>query len=232
MYGGRDVSINLATIAMLIFFTGEQTPESAKAPAGAIMLFDGHDLSHWVMKKDGAPPAWKLENGYVEVVPGTGFLVTREKFGDFKLHVEFWIPRMPLSLGQARGNSGVYLQGRHEIQILDSYHNWSAPTGACGALYDTIAPFRNPAKPPEEWQTFDITYQAPRLDTTGQLTEPGDVSVVFNGVTVIDHGKFSQVTDRFGGAFDERVGTPGPIMLQDHGARIRFRSIWIVPSDK
>jgi hypothetical protein len=225
--------INLATIAALTFLTGlEQAPDNAKAPPGAIVLFDGHDLSHWVMKKDRAAPAWKLENGYMEVVPGTGYLMTREKFGDFKLHVEFWIPRMPLSVGQARGNSGVYLQGRHEVQILDSYHNSTNPTGACGALYDTIAPFRNPAKPPEEWQCFDITYRAPRMGTGGQLTEPGDVSVVFNGVTVIDHGKFANVTDRFGGAFDEKVGAPGPIMLQDHGARIRFRNIWIVPSDK
>jgi hypothetical protein len=221
--------INLATIVALTFFTGEPPSDNARVPPGAVVLFDGRDLSRWVMKKDRAPPAWKLENGYVEVVPGTGFLTTREKFGDFKLHVEFWIPRMPLSFGQARGNSGVYLQGRHEIQILDSYHNPTNPTGACGALYDTIAPSRNPAKPPEQWQWFDITYRAPRMDSRGQLREPGDVSVVFNGVTVIDHGKFSNVTDRYGGAFDEKVGTSGPIMLQDHGARIRFRNIWIVP---
>jgi hypothetical protein len=221
--------IQLATIAALMFLSAQQRPENPKAPAGAIMLFDGHGLSHWVMKKDRAPPAWKLETGYMEVVPGTGDLMTREKFGDFKLHVEFWIPRMPLSFGQARGNSGVYLQGRHEIQILDSYHNPTNPTGACGALYDTIAPSRNPARPPEEWQSFDITYRAPRMDSSGHLVEPGDVSVIFNGVTVIDHGKFSKVTDRYGGAVDENVGTPGPIMLQDHGTRIRFRNVWVVP---
>jgi hypothetical protein len=224
--------VKLATIAALIFFSGEEPPTSARAPAGAIVLFDGRDLSHWMMKKHRSPAAWKLQNGYMEVVPGTGFLMTREKFGDFKLHVEFWIPRMPLSFGQARGNSGVYLQGRHEIQILDSYHNPTNPKGACGALYDTIAPTGNPARPPEEWQSFDIAYRAPRIDAKGQLAAPGDVSVVFNGVTVIDHGKFSNVTDRYGGAFDEKVGTPGPIMLQDHGARVRFRNIWIVPLDR
>src|SRR5579859_2840356 len=106
--------INLATIAAAIFFTGEPEPETAKAPAGALILFDGHDLSHWVMKKDRAPPGWRLKNNYMEVVPGTGDLMTRERFGDFKLHVEFWIPRMPFVFGQSKGNSGVYLQGRHE----------------------------------------------------------------------------------------------------------------------
>jgi hypothetical protein len=121
------------------------------------------------------------------------------------------------------------LQGRHEIQILDSYHNNSKPTGACAAVYDTIAPFKNASLPPETWQTYDITYRAPRIDGAGKVTEPADVTVVFNGETVMVHGRFSNVTDRFGGAFDEKVGTPGPIMLQDHGAKIRFRNIWIVP---
>jgi hypothetical protein len=224
--------LGLLVGAVVMLAEDSSHQSSSEPPPGAIVLFDGKDLSHWVMKKDGGPPKWTLKDGYIEVVPDTGFIMTKEKFGDFQLHVEFWIPLMADKKGEARGNSGVYLQGRHEVQILDSYRNRSKPTGACGALYGTIAPTQNASKPPETWQTYDITYRAPQVDDGGKVTQPGEVTVVFNGVTVIDHGHFEQVTDRGGGAFDEKVGTPGPIMLQDHHAKVRFRNIWVKPLDK
>jgi hypothetical protein len=196
------------------------------APQGAVVLFDGKDLSAWVARKGGAPAAWKVKNGYVEVTPKTGDILTKEKFGDFQLHVEFWLPLMADAKGQARANSGVYLQGRYEIQVLDSYNNDTYPDGACGALYKIIAPSKNASKPPEQWQTYDITFRAPHVDAQDKVTEKGVVTVVHNGVTVIDNGLFDHPT---GGEIDNKLGTPGPILLQDHGNRVRFRNIWLKP---
>jgi hypothetical protein len=195
-------------------------------PKGARLLFNGKDLHGWV-QRDGKPAVWKVEKGYLEVVPGKGDIMTKEMFGPaFQLHVEFWIPLMRDKKGQERGNSGVYLQGRYEIQILDSYQNDTYATGACGALYGIIAPRANASKPPEQWQTFDITFVAPPIDAKGKLTGKGRLTVVHNGKTVIDNGTFEQPT---GASLDEKIATPGPIRLQDHGARVRFRNIWLKP---
>jgi hypothetical protein len=195
------------------------------------VLFNGTDLAGWI-KKDGSPAEWKVENGYMEVVPGKGSIITERKFGDFELHVEFWIPLMADKKGQDRGNSGVYLQGRYEIQVLDSFNNPTYADGACGALYGTIPPSRNASKPPEEWQTYDITFQAPRVDARGQVIEKGVVTVMHNGIRVIDRGRFDRITDTYGGAVDEKQGTPGPILLQDHSCKVRFRNIWIKPLER
>ncbi len=200
--------------------------ESKPAPAGALVLFDGKDLSGWLARRGGGPAGWKVENGYMEVVPKTGDIYTKEKFGDFQLHVEFWLPLMANAKGQACSNSGVYLQGRYEIQVLDSYNNETYPDGSCGALYKIHAPSKNASKPPEQWQTYDITFRAPRVDAQGKVTEKGVVTVVHNGVTVIDNGLFDHPT---GGELDNQQGTPGPILLQDHGNKVRFRNIWLKP---
>jgi hypothetical protein len=200
--------------------------EKGKPPEGATVLFNGQDLSGWVAK-DGSPAKWKVQDDYMEVVPFTGDIMTEKKFGpDFQLHVEFWLPLMANAKGQARANSGVYIQGRYEIQVLDSYMNDTYPDGACGALYKIIAPSKNVNKPPEQWQTYDITFRAPRVDPDGKVVEPGRVTVVQNGETVIDNGAFSQVT---AGALDNNLGDPGPIRLQDHSCRVRFRNVWLKP---
>jgi hypothetical protein len=205
----------------------DQTEQPAKPPKGAIMLFDGKDLSGWLNGAD-KPAEWVVKDGYMEVVPGKGNIHTKEKFGpDFKLHVEFWVPLMADKKDQARGNSGVYLQGRHEIQVLDSYHNETYANGACGALYGFIAPSKNVCKPPEHWQTFDIAYYAPRVDEKGEVAEKGRVTVVHNGETIIDNGRFDRSADA---GTDPKVGTPGPLLLQDHGCKVRFRNIWLVPT--
>ena len=202
---------------------------ATKPPApGAIVLFNGKDLSGWVTRS-GKPAAWKVEDGDMEVQGGD--IMTRERFGpDFQLHVEFWLPLMAQAKGQARANSGVFLQGRYEIQVLDSYHNDTYADGSVGALYRLIAP--NPAaqqmaiRPPEQWNSYDLTFHAPRVDAQGKVTEKGHVTVVQNGVTVIDNGAFDAVT---GGALDEKIGEPGPLRLQDHGNRVRYRNIWLRP---
>jgi hypothetical protein len=200
----------------------------AKPPKGAAVLFDGKDLSGWVGKKDGKPAEWKVENGYVECVGGKGDIMTKEKFGpDFQLHVEFWLPLMPPDVkDQARANSGVYLQGRYEIQVLDSYMNETYPDGVCGALYKIIAPSKNASKPPEQWQTYDITFHAPRVDENGKVAKPGVLTVVQNLETIIDKGTFDRTT---AGEVDNHIGQPGPILLQDHHCKVRFRNLWLKP---
>jgi hypothetical protein len=223
---GRTLAAVVGGLVLVLAAVTSRGDEPSPLPQGARLLFNGRDLSGWV-QRDGKPAAWRVENGYVEVVPGKGDIMTKEMFGPaFQLHVEFWIPLMADKKGQDHGNSGVYLQGRYEIQILDSYQNDTYPTGACGALYGRIAPSKNASKPPEQWQTYDITFQAPLVDAKGYLTGDGHVTVVHNGVTVIDHGAFGRET---GAAQEERIATPGPIRLQDHGARVRFRNLWLKP---
>ena len=197
-------------------------------PPGATVLFDGKSLTGWT-SMNGNAATWKVSDGYMEV--GKGDIRTKETYGpDFQLHVEFWLPLMADKKDQARANSGVYLQGRYEVQVLDSYKNETYANGSVGALYGIIAPEKEAQqkaiKPPEQWNTYDITFHAPRVDDEGKVTEKGRVSVVLNGVTLIDDGKFDQVT---GGAQDDKIGTPGPLRLQDHGCKVRYRNIWLLP---
>jgi len=199
-------------------------------PKDATVLFNAKDkdLSGWTTM-DGKPAEWKVEDDYMEVVPRKGNIRTKETFGpDFQLHVEFWIPLMADKKDQARGNSGVYLQGRYEIQVLDSYMNETYPKGECAALYGILGTIKNACKPPEQWQTYDITFRSPRVDETGKVTQKGHVTVVQNGEKVTD-GDFDKVT---GGALDEKLGEPGCIFLQDHGCKVRYRNIWIKPLEK
>jgi hypothetical protein len=206
----------------------EDTVDSARPPAGAVVLFDGKDLSGWTNMK-GGPAEWKVQDGHMEVAPGKGNIRTRDNFGDGQYHVEFWLPLMADKKGQERANSGVYLQGRYEIQVLDSYMNDTYPDGACGALYKILTPSKNASKPPEQWQTYDIRFQAPRVDADGKVTEKGTITVVHNGTTIIDKGRFDRTT--FGGV-DTKVGVAGPLLLQDHGCKVRFRNLWFVPESK
>jgi hypothetical protein len=210
--------------------TKKDTPPTP-APKDAVILFDGKDLSNWT-SLEGNPAAWQVEDGYAEVRKGD--IRTKDTFGpDFQLHVEFWLPLMPNAKDQARANSGVYLQGRYEIQVLDSYMNETYDNGSVGALYGIIAPDKEAqqkaVKPPEQWNAYDITFHAPRVDDQGKVTESGRVTVKLNGVTLINDGKFDKVT---GGALDDKLGTPGPIRLQDHGNKVRYRNIWLVKLDK
>ncbi|HZU36876.1 MAG TPA: DUF1080 domain-containing protein, partial [Gemmataceae bacterium] len=175
-----------------------------------------------------------VEDGYMQVKPGSHDIRTKQKFGtDYKLHVEFWLPLMADKHDQARANSGVYLQGRYEIQVLDNYHNTTYNDGSIGAMYKVITPDlkaqARAIRPPEQWQTYDITFHAPRVDDNGKVTKPGHITVVLNGVAIIDNASFDRTTP---GAMDEKIGTPGPLRLQDHGCKVRYRNIWLEPLRK
>jgi len=196
------------------------------APSDAVILFDGKDLSKWKMEKDGSEAQWKVENGYAEVVPKTGYLMTKDEFGpDFQLHLEFATPP-PVSESQGRGNSGCFLFGRYEIQILDSYQNPTYADGGATAIYGYMPPQVNASRPPGQWQTYDILVEGPRF-TDGKLAKPLIVTVLHNGVVTQNH------TALIGETPHRKVGEyhahpeKGPLKLQDHGNPMRFRNIWI-----
>lgn len=191
-------------------------------PADAIVLFDGQDLSQW-NSAAGGEAKWKVANGAMEV-NGTGNVVTKEQFGDVQVHVEWATPSEVKGEGQGRGNSGVYLQGRYEIQVLDSYQNKTYANGQAGALYGVAAPLVNVCRKPGEWQTYDIIYHPPKQSPDGKV-EPGSVTVLQNGVLVQDHVAIEgQATTA---AAFQGVVAKGPLMLQDHGNPVRYRNIWV-----
>jgi hypothetical protein len=200
----------------------------AKPPRGAIILFDGTSLAPWRSADEGQPSdaRWTVRDGIVEVKPGTGSIVTRRKFTDFHLHVEFRTPFMPEADGQARGNSGVYLQGRYEVQVLDSY-GLEGEDNECGGVYKVAAPAVNMCAPPGQWQSYDITFRAPRFDGAGHKIEDARLTLLHNGVLIQGDLRIPGPT---GGSLDQDVSTPGGIMLQDHGNLVQYRNIWLKES--
>ncbi len=170
-------------------------------------------------------PRWQIEKGAMRVNPGSGNLVSREKFNDTTIHVEFRIPYMPAAWGQERGNSGVYIQGRYEIQVLDSYGLGGADN-ECGGIYKVSRPRVNMCAPPLQWQTYDIDFFAPRFAADGRKMSEARITVRHNGVLIHENLHLPEVT---GGALDGDIGKPGPLMLQDHGDPVEYRNIWVVP---
>jgi hypothetical protein len=198
--------------------------KSTPPPKGAIVLFGGKSLDGWLSRDGKGKPKWKLlDNGIMQ--SGGGDIITEKKFdGHFKLHVEFRVPYMPNAKGQARGNSGVYVQGRYEVQILDSY-GLDSKNNDCGAIYEVAAPLVNACKAPTIWQSYDIEFYAP-LCKDGKKTEPARMTVHHNGVKIQDDVKINVNFTRAGMETDPC--TPGPILLQDHGNPVQFRNIWLV----
>ena len=196
-------------------------------PSDAVVLFDGTNLDGWESSK-GGPAAWKVEAGYMEVAPGTGNIRTREHFGDCQLHVEWAAPIEVKGESQGRGNSGVFLMGLYEIQVLDCYNNPTYADGTTAAIYGQYPPLVNACRKPGEWQTYDIIWEAPRFEGD-KLVKPACVTVLHNGVVVHNH------TEPIGAANHRVVGTyhphppVGPLELQDHGDLVRFRNIWYRP---
>lgn len=206
---------------------GDSFSHGAPPPSDAIVLFDGTDLSRW--RGENGPAGWKVENGYMEVVKKSGNITTRDEFGDFQLHLEFATPARVEGKSQERGNSGVFIFGKYEIQILDSWENWTYPDGQCGALYGQWPPLVNAVKKPGEWQTYDIIFEAPRWDQSGKLVRPAVVTVLLNGVLIHHHKEFMGETRHAELATYGPPRSRGPITLQDHGNPVRFRNIWIRP---
>ncbi len=199
----------------------------AGAPSDAVVLFNGQDLSRWT--KDGGPAPWKVENGYMEVVGKSGSIETKDKFGSFQLHLEFAPVNPPRGDGQARCNSGIFLPGLYEIQVLDSYQNPTYADGTLGCIYGQWPPLANAAKPPGEWQSYDLIFEAPKVENR-KVVVPAYVTVIVNGV-VVQHRQaiLGPVRHRELAHYEDGTPTTGPIGLQDHGDPARFRNIWIRP---
>ncbi len=205
------------------------TPGAAnhQPPSDAVMLFDGTDLSGWVARK-GGDVGWKVENGYMEVVPRTGDIESKTHFGDCQLHLEWAAPAAVKGDSQGRGNSGVFLMGRYEIQVLDCYDNPTYADGTTGAIYGEYPPLVNACRQPGEWQSYDIIWKGPRFEGD-KLTRPASVTVFLNGVLLhLDQELIGPTGHRDVYAY---VPHPeeGPLALQDHGDLVRFRNIWYRP---
>ena len=199
---------------------------STPPPEGAIVLFDGKSTDKWTKKDGKSEVKWKIADGAMEGVKGHGDIVTKEKFGGkFKLHVEFRVPYEPKNKGQGRGNSGIYVQGRYEVQVLDSY-GLKSQKNDCAAIYEVSAPSENACKAPTVWQSYDIEFTAPAFEN-GKKTEPTHITVYHNGVKVQDDVKVPVDNTRAGAGGDP--SQPGPILLQDHGHPVQYRNIWLLP---
>jgi hypothetical protein len=194
-------------------------------PSDAVVLFDGTDLSHW-RDAEGGPAKWRVNDGYMESVPNSGYVHSADAFGDVQLHIEWATPTPASGTGQGRGNSGVFLMGLYEVQVLDSYENDTYPDGQAGAIYGQYPPLVNACLPPGEWQSYDIVFRRPRFHSDGTVAKPARITVLHNGVVVQDnvqifgptawlqHGSYQPKADKL------------PVSLQDHGNPVRYRNIW------
>ena len=205
------------------------TPEApGQPPSDAIVLFDGKDLSKWESDKTG-PALWKVENGYFEVVKGKGGIHTKEGFGDVQLHAEWMAPNPPVGKDQDRGNSGIFLMGKYEVQVLDSYESKTYADGQASALYGQYPPLVNPVRPPGEWQAYDIVFFGPRFDKDGKLLRPARATVFLNGVLTQYNQELTGPTTHKARPPYEAHPDKLPLGLQDHSHPVRFRNIWLRP---
>jgi hypothetical protein len=199
---------------------------NADPPTDAIVLFNGQNLSRW-QSADGSAAKWKVVDGYAEVAPGTGDILTREKFGDTQLHIEWATPAMVKGEGQDRGNSGVFLMERYEVQVLDSYDNKTYYHGQAGSIYKQHAPLVNASRKPGEWQAYDIVFRAPRFDDQGKVIERARVTVFHNGVLIQNNAEIYGITYNDRPSIYIPHSPQEPLRLQDHGNPTRYRNIWI-----
>lgn len=201
--------------------------KAGDAPSDAVVLFNGKDFENW-QSADGGTVKWKLADGVMTVAAGSSEIRTKKEFGDFQLHIEWRSPAEvdPQKTGQGRGNSGVFLQGRYELQVLDNFNNKTYANGQASSIYKQHIPLVNACRKPGEWQTYDVVFTAPRFNGEGRIVHPAYVTVIHNGVVTQNHVAIWGPT--------EYIGLPvykshdrGPIVLQDHGDAVSFRNIWI-----
>ena len=220
----------------------------SSAPSDAIVLFDGHDLSAWQTPKfsygarmdqvqailnekinnpEFSDPHWTVKDGAMIVNPGTGALETKQAFGDVQLHLEWLSPVDPGKKDQGYSNSGVFLMGLYEVQILNSYENKTYPNGQAGALYKQSIPMVNASRPPGEWQTYDIIFNAPKFTAEGTLESAATITVIHNGVLIQNNFELKGPCVYIGEPYYISHPAKLPLLLQDHGDKVRFRNIWI-----
>jgi len=200
-------------------------------PSDAIVLFNGtqESMANWTDTKK-EPSKWVVGDGYMESVKGAGYIQTKQEFGSCQLHVEFATPETVQGSSQGRGNSGMFLQGQYEVQVLDSYENKTYPDGQCGALYGRAVPLVNTCRKPGEWQSYDIIYHRPLFDKDGKVTRKATFTIFQNGVLIQDHVELAGGTGWINAhtITDYKPhGDKGPIQLQDHGNPVRYRNIWV-----
>lgn len=203
----------------------EPVPEIVDAPPGeppsdAIVLFDGNDLSEWTGE-------WNVASGAVTVAPGSGNLITKRSFGDVQLHIEWSTPSVVEGEGQERGNSGIFLMERYELQVLDSYENTTYSNGQAGSIYKQHIPLVNASRPPGEWQSYDVIFMAPRFRDDGTLSQPATFTVLHNGVLIQNHVTVEGPTLYIGEPSYEAHEPKLPLMLQDHSNPVSYRNIWL-----
>jgi hypothetical protein len=202
------------------------TPDKpGAAPSDAIVLFDGKDVSKWRDAK-GADAKWVVKDGEMISVKGAGYVYTKQEFGDFQLHVEFATPTPPEGDSQGRGNSGVFMLGKFELQVLDCYNNKTYPDGQTAAMYGQFPPLVNACRPPGEWQTYDIVFTAPKMDGD-KVAQPAHITVFHNGVVVHNHTAYLGGTGHRRFPTYQGIPEKGPVGLQDHGNPVRYRNIWV-----
>ncbi len=197
------------------------------APSDAIILFNGSSASAWQQKKDGSEAKWTVTDNTLTVKAGAGDIQTKQKFGDCQLHIEWRSPAEVKGEGQGRGNSGIFLMGRYELQVLDSYESKTYANGQAASIYKQHIPLVNACRAPGEWQTYDIIFTAPRFGENGRVIEPARITVLHNGVLVQNNVTIWGGTQYIGSPYYEKHDAKEPIILQDHGNPVSYRNIWI-----
>ena len=196
-------------------------------PSDAIVLFDGKNLDNWESSKDGSAALWKVADGKMTVVDKAGNISTKEKFTNYQLHIEWQSPIEPETLkSQGKGNSGIFMQGMYEVQVMNSYQNPTYRNGQAGAIYKQSPPLVNAMTKMGDWNTYDIIYTAPIFTTNGGIDTPAYITVIHNGVVIQNHTKIQGTTEYIGQPTNPVHG-PGPISLQDHGNAVSYRNIWL-----
>lgn len=195
------------------------------APSDAIILYNGSNLNEW-QHLDGKEVTWINSNNELTVKNKSGDIQTKQSFGDCQLHIEWKTPGIVLGEGQNRGNSGIFLQDRYEVQVLDNYDNVTYSNGQASSIYKQTIPLVNACKQPGSWQTYDIIYKAPVFDKSGKKTSSAYVTVMQNGIITQNHVEITGTTEYIG--FPKNIAHgEAPIKLQDHDCAVSYRNIWI-----